>query len=118
MSSTALFHVMDAKISCNMLFGRPWLHENGLVPSTWHHYFKYSRDGVVKKVLADDKPCDKAESHFTDAKYYLGATKVKQDSSARKSEQQTDQDEGKATSLAGGSEMVQRKIPLSQDLIH
>ncbi|KAL0458334.1 UNVERIFIED_CONTAM: hypothetical protein Slati_0460600 [Sesamum latifolium] len=38
--STALFHVIDAKTSYNMLFGRPWLHENGIVPFTWHQCFK------------------------------------------------------------------------------
>ncbi|KAL0447773.1 UNVERIFIED_CONTAM: hypothetical protein Slati_1905200 [Sesamum latifolium] len=73
--STALFHVIDAKTSYNMLLGRPWLHENGVVPSTWHQCFKYSRDGIVKKVLADDKPFTETESHFADAKYYLGIQK-------------------------------------------
>ncbi|KAL0449509.1 UNVERIFIED_CONTAM: hypothetical protein Slati_1507300 [Sesamum latifolium] len=104
MFSTALFHVIDAKTSYNMLLGRPWLHENGVVPSTWHQCFKYSRDGIVKKVLADDKPFTETESHFADAKYYLGSTKAKQDSSVGKPEQQINQDEGKTTSSAGGSE--------------
>ncbi|CAA0817210.1 Unknown protein, partial [Striga hermonthica] len=36
MTSNALFHVIDAKTSYNMLLGRPWLHEYGVVPSTWH----------------------------------------------------------------------------------
>ncbi|KAL0290917.1 UNVERIFIED_CONTAM: hypothetical protein Scaly_2653600 [Sesamum calycinum] len=98
-----LFHVIDAKTSYNILLSRPWLHENDVVPSTWHQYFKYSRDGVVKKVLADDKPFTKVESHFTYAKYYLGITKDKQNSSAEKSEQQISHDEGKTTTLAGGN---------------
>ncbi|KAL0299885.1 UNVERIFIED_CONTAM: hypothetical protein Sangu_3149100 [Sesamum angustifolium] len=34
MVSSALFHVIDAKTSYNMLLGRPWLHENAVVPST------------------------------------------------------------------------------------
>ncbi|KAL0441758.1 UNVERIFIED_CONTAM: hypothetical protein Sradi_0114700 [Sesamum radiatum] len=49
MVSSALFHVIDAKTSYNMLLGRPWLHENAVVPSTWHQCFKYCRDGIVKK---------------------------------------------------------------------
>ncbi|KAK4382777.1 hypothetical protein Sango_2839700 [Sesamum angolense] len=49
MVSSALFHVIDAKTSYNMLLGRPWLHENEVVPSTWHQCFKYYRDGIVKK---------------------------------------------------------------------
>ncbi|KAK4397454.1 hypothetical protein Sango_1582000 [Sesamum angolense] len=36
MLSSALFHVIDTKTSYNMLLGRPWLHENAVVPSTWH----------------------------------------------------------------------------------
>ncbi|KAL0410878.1 UNVERIFIED_CONTAM: hypothetical protein Slati_3677500 [Sesamum latifolium] len=118
MFSTALFHVIDAKTSYNMLLGRPWLHENGVVPSTWHQCFKYSRDDIVKKVLADDKPFTEAESHFADAKYYLGSMKAKQDSSAGKPEQQINQDEGKTTSSAGSSEIDQRRKPALKDLIH
>ncbi|KAK4409607.1 Transposon Tf2-12 polyprotein [Sesamum angolense] len=68
---SALFHVIDAKTSYNMLLGRPWLHENAVVPSTWHQCFKYCRDGIVKKVLGDNKPFTEAESHFADAKYYI-----------------------------------------------
>ncbi|CAA0832644.1 Unknown protein, partial [Striga hermonthica] len=45
MTSNALFHVIDAKTSYNMLLGRPWLHEYGVVPSTWHQCFKYCQDG-------------------------------------------------------------------------
>ncbi|KAL0368018.1 UNVERIFIED_CONTAM: hypothetical protein Scaly_1020700 [Sesamum calycinum] len=71
MVSSALFHVIDAKTSYNMLLGRPWLHENAVVPSTWHQCFKYCRNGIVKKVLGDNKPFTEAESHFADAKYYF-----------------------------------------------
>ncbi|KAL0434026.1 UNVERIFIED_CONTAM: hypothetical protein Slati_2736900 [Sesamum latifolium] len=79
MVSTALFHVIDAKTSYNMLLGRPWLHESVVVPSTWHQYFKYCRNGIVKKVLGDSKPFIKVESHFVDAKYYIeGAKKEKE----------------------------------------
>ncbi|KAL0411441.1 UNVERIFIED_CONTAM: hypothetical protein Slati_3733800 [Sesamum latifolium] len=79
MVSTALFHVIDAKTSYNMLLGRPWLHENAVVPSTLHQCFKYCRNGIVKKVLNDSKPFTEAESHFADAKYYIeGAKKEKE----------------------------------------
>ncbi|KAL0445110.1 UNVERIFIED_CONTAM: hypothetical protein Slati_2233700 [Sesamum latifolium] len=78
MVSTALFHVIDAKTSYNMLLGHPWLHENAVVPSTWHQCFKYCRNGV-KKVLSDSNPFTKAESHFADATYYIeGAKKEKE----------------------------------------
>ncbi|KAL0379307.1 UNVERIFIED_CONTAM: hypothetical protein Sradi_3236200 [Sesamum radiatum] len=79
MVSTALFHVIDAKTSYNMLLGRPWLHEDAVVPSTWHQCSKYCCNGVVKKVLGDNKPFTEAESHFADAKYYIeGDKKVKE----------------------------------------
>ncbi|KAK4381670.1 hypothetical protein Sango_2945100 [Sesamum angolense] len=70
MVSSALFHVIDAKTSYNMLLGCPWLHENAVVPSTWHQYFKYCRNSIVKKILGDNKLFTEAESHFADAKYY------------------------------------------------
>ncbi|KAL0427940.1 UNVERIFIED_CONTAM: hypothetical protein Slati_2968800 [Sesamum latifolium] len=79
MISTALFHIIDAKTSYNMFLGRPWLHENAVVPSTWHQCFKYCSNGIVKKVLGDSKPFTEAESHFADAKYYIkGAKKEKE----------------------------------------
>ncbi|KAK4406565.1 hypothetical protein Sango_0663000 [Sesamum angolense] len=71
MVSSALFYVIDAKTFYNMLLARPWLHENAVVPSTWHQCFKYCRNGIVKKVLGDKKPFTEAESHFADAKYYI-----------------------------------------------
>ncbi|KAL0420714.1 UNVERIFIED_CONTAM: hypothetical protein Slati_3094300 [Sesamum latifolium] len=54
MVSTALFHVTDAKTSYNMLLGRPWLHENSVVPSTWHQCFKYCHK--EKEVLLPEEP--------------------------------------------------------------
>ncbi|KAL0352223.1 UNVERIFIED_CONTAM: hypothetical protein Scaly_1611000 [Sesamum calycinum] len=71
MMSTALFHVIDTKTSYNMLLRRHWLHENFVVPSTWHQCFKYCRNGIVRKVLGDSKPFTEDESHFADAKYYI-----------------------------------------------
>ncbi|KAL0340150.1 UNVERIFIED_CONTAM: hypothetical protein Sradi_4531800 [Sesamum radiatum] len=71
MVSSALFHVIDAKTSYNMLLGRPWLHENVVIPSTLDQWFKYCRNGVVKKVFGDNKPFTEVESHFADAKYCI-----------------------------------------------
>ncbi|XP_051142237.1 uncharacterized protein LOC127259136 [Andrographis paniculata] len=34
--TNSLFYVIDAKTSFNVLLGRPWIHKNGVVPSTWH----------------------------------------------------------------------------------
>ncbi|KAK4394192.1 hypothetical protein Sango_1890000 [Sesamum angolense] len=37
--------------------------------------FKYCYNGIVKKVLGDRGPYTQAESHFADAKYYIGDDK-------------------------------------------
>ena len=53
LKTRALFHVIDSKTSYNLLLGRLWLHKNGIVPSTLHQCFKYSKGKEVKKVIAD-----------------------------------------------------------------
>ncbi|XP_060194933.1 uncharacterized protein LOC132624123 [Lycium barbarum] len=69
--SSAWMHVIDAKTSYNMLLGRPWIHENKVVPSSYYQCLKYLEGSVEKKIVADDKPFTEAESHFVDAKFYL-----------------------------------------------
>ena len=69
LSSNTLFHVIDAKTSYNVLLGQPWLHKNGVIPSTLHQCFKFYRGGV-KKVEIDTNPFTKVESYFADAKFY------------------------------------------------
>ena len=68
LSSKTLFHVTDAKTSYNVLLEQPWLHDNGVIPSTLHQCFKFYR-GWVKKVAADTKPFTEVESYFADAKF-------------------------------------------------
>ncbi|CAL8990430.1 unnamed protein product [Prunus brigantina] len=75
LKSNTLFHVIDAKTSYNLLLGRPWVHENGIVPSTLHQCFKFYRGGV-KKILGDVKPFTEAESYFADAKFYMDGDMV------------------------------------------
>jgi len=43
----ALFHVIDAKTTYNMLLGRLWIHENGIMSSTLHQCFNYCQDGAT-----------------------------------------------------------------------
>ena len=52
-----------------VVLGRPWLHEHGVVASTLHQCLKYYRDGE-KKVNGDTKPFTKAESYFADARFF------------------------------------------------
>jgi hypothetical protein len=49
MASNAFFHVIDAKTTYNLLFGRSWIHENNIVFSTLHQCFKYCQDGQVRR---------------------------------------------------------------------
>nr|XP_027100429.1 uncharacterized protein LOC113719420 [Coffea arabica] len=60
MSFRALLYVIDAKTTYNVLLGRPWIHENGVVPSTLHQCFKYCQNGVARSVKADDNPFTEA----------------------------------------------------------
>nr|XP_011465143.1 PREDICTED: uncharacterized protein LOC101299390 [Fragaria vesca subsp. vesca] len=84
--SDALFHVIDAPTSFNVLLGRPWLHTYGIVPSTLHQCFKFRADGVVKKVLADVDPFKGEEVNYSDAKFYKSpVVSASQPSKARKS---------------------------------
>ena len=69
--SNALFHIIDAKTSYNMLLGKLWIYENEIIPSTLHQCFKYYRNSIVKKVTVDDKPFSEVETHFIDAKFYF-----------------------------------------------
>ncbi|KAM2661173.1 hypothetical protein EV2_023515 [Malus domestica] len=70
LKSSTIFHVIDARTSYGLLLGRPWIHVNGVVPSTIHQCLKFYREGV-KVIYGNTKPFTKAESHFTDAKFYM-----------------------------------------------
>ncbi|KAJ8615256.1 hypothetical protein MRB53_034628 [Persea americana] len=76
LTTKGVFHVIDALTSYNVLLGRPWLHENGIIPSTLHQCFKYFCKGIQKKVIADENPFTKAESYFADAKFYIGCETI------------------------------------------
>ncbi|XP_071932994.1 uncharacterized protein [Coffea arabica] len=71
MTSKALLYVIDAKTTYNVLLGRPWIHENGVVPSTLHQCFKYCQNGVARSVKADGNPFTEAEAYIADAKFYI-----------------------------------------------
>ncbi|KAL0461139.1 UNVERIFIED_CONTAM: hypothetical protein Slati_0001500 [Sesamum latifolium] len=71
LKASTLFHIIDARTSYNLLLGKPWLHENGVVSSTLHQCFKYIKNEKIVKVDAEMKPFTEAESYFADAKLYL-----------------------------------------------
>ncbi|KAM1569398.1 hypothetical protein ACFX10_034519 [Malus domestica] len=73
--SSTIFHVIDARTSYSLLLGRPWIHGNGVVPSTFHQCLKFYRERV-KVIQGDTKPFIEAESHFADAKFYMDENMV------------------------------------------
>ncbi len=68
LSTYVTFHIIDAATSYNALLGRPWLHENQVVPSTLHQCIKYKdKSGEIMRIFADERPFTVAES----AKFYI-----------------------------------------------
>ncbi|KAH0636782.1 hypothetical protein KY285_036491 [Solanum tuberosum] len=82
LQSSMWLHVIDAKTSYNILLGRSWVHENKVIPSTYHQCLKYYEDGVAKRIIVDDNPFTEAEAHFADAKFYLKKYSTKVDNIA------------------------------------
>ena len=70
LKASALFHVIGSRTTYKLLLSYPWIYGNGVVTSTLHQYFKFYQDGV-KKVKVDYNSFSEAESHFTNAKFYL-----------------------------------------------
>ncbi|KAH0735286.1 hypothetical protein KY285_010993 [Solanum tuberosum] len=75
--SSAWIHVIDAKTSYNILLGRPWVHENRIVSSSYYQCLKYLEGKIERKIVADDNPFTEVETYFTDAKFYLKSYVVK-----------------------------------------
>jgi len=63
LSTSSIYHVIDAKISYKLLFRWPWLHKHGIVASTLHQCLKYYRGGE-RKINDNVKLFTKAKYHF------------------------------------------------------
>ena len=50
LASEVKFHVINTDASYRALLGRPWLHENYVVPSTLHQCVKYIKDDEVYRI--------------------------------------------------------------------
>ena len=68
--SSAWMHVIDAKTSYNILLGRPWVHENRIVSSSYYQCLNYLEGGIERKIVAENNPFIKVETHFADTKFY------------------------------------------------
>ncbi|KAF9667493.1 hypothetical protein SADUNF_Sadunf15G0028700 [Salix dunnii] len=72
---SAHYHIIEAKISYDILLGRTWLREDRVVPSTWHRCFKYNHDSEVKCVMDSKEPFSIDESYYVDVKFYFDEDK-------------------------------------------
>ena len=83
--------------SCyNILLGRPWIHKNGVVPSTLHQCIKFvGDDGMIHRVFADKKPFKGKEVHFADSQMYEGEKEEEEKHTASFAEN-LQKDKGKA----------------------
>ena len=71
LASKATLHIIKICGCYNTLLGRRWLHDNAIVPSTLHRFFKYIDDGgKVHHVFVDKKPFKGKEVYFTDVAMY------------------------------------------------
>jgi len=50
-----LFYIMDGKPSFNLILGRPWIDDMEGVASTLHRCFKFTFEGNVYKIEADEQ---------------------------------------------------------------
>ena len=71
LTTKAKFYVIDADTSYKALLGRPWLHENHVVPSTLHQCIKYVKDGNQRRIDGDVQPFAVHEAELQDAKYFF-----------------------------------------------
>lgn len=47
------FHIIEINTSFNVLLGKPQIHENNMVPSSLHQYFKFVRSGLEYFIKGD-----------------------------------------------------------------
>ncbi|KAJ8615136.1 hypothetical protein MRB53_034508 [Persea americana] len=71
----------------NILLGRPWIYENGVVPSTPYQCIKFvGDDGLIHRVFADKKPIKGKEVHFADSQIHGFRFKTEDDASSRQAD--------------------------------
>ena len=66
------FHVLNADTSYKALLGRPWIHENGVVPYALHQCMKYKKEDGEARIDGDIQPFTVNEIwRYDDARYFL-----------------------------------------------
>ncbi|GAA0182860.1 hypothetical protein LIER_30443 [Lithospermum erythrorhizon] len=70
LETTSWFHLIDFKASYNVLLERPWIHNSNVVPSTFHQFLRYCKDGIERKIKVEENRFTIEEAHVADAKFY------------------------------------------------
>ena len=107
------FYVVETNTSFKALLGRPWIHQNWVIPSTLHQCVKYARNGEQHRVFADLEPFKPNECHLADAHLYfentLEASSNKADSKGKqKIDQISDEADGISVNQAKAAAYRQR----------
>ena len=84
LQTDAYFLVIDADTSYKALLGRPWLHENAVVPSTLHQCFKYLKNGREETFYGERNPFTKEDAYTTDSQYFVANEEEEAESSPHK----------------------------------
>lgn len=84
LQTDAYFLVIDADTSYKALLGRPWLHENAVVPSTLHQCFKYLKNGREETFYGERNPFTKEDANTTSSQYFVANEEEEAESSPHK----------------------------------
>ncbi|XXG76920.1 hypothetical protein AAC387_Pa08g1180 [Persea americana] len=78
--SEVTVYAIKTPLCYNILLERPWIHENGVVPSTLHQCIKFvGDDGLIHRVFADKKPFKGKEVHFAYSQMYRDEKEEKEE---------------------------------------
>ena len=65
--------IIDVDTSYNALLGRPWMHNNFAIPSTYHQCIKYPlpKSRNEGTIVADNDPFSGIAAYYADARFYV-----------------------------------------------
>ena len=64
------FYVINVEVSYHVLLGRPWLHKQCLIPSTYHQCIKRRLNGRPVRIPANRNPFSQGEVNFAETMFY------------------------------------------------
>lgn len=73
------FLVINMDTSYNILLGRPWMHANVAIPSTYYQCVKYSLQGAKGTIMTNNDPFSTVEAYHAKPRFYQAKGKRKAD---------------------------------------